>query len=167
MATRLVIVLILISVITPACAGSFAQDTSDSITPFIGLALVLPALHWSDGGREAAVSRADALLVSTAAVTLLKEMVHEWRPDHSNRKSFPSGHTAAAFALAGVLAEEHPKKKWLYYGVASLIGWSRVELDKHHWHDVALGAAIGYESSRWSVSGDNGTLLGRVFLRQF
>jgi membrane-associated phospholipid phosphatase len=46
--------------------------------------------------------------------------------------------------MATVLAEYQPKCKWLAYGVASTIGWSRIETDAHHWQDVVAGAALGY-----------------------
>src|SRR5690606_12102223 len=41
--------------------------------------------------------------------------------------SFPSGHTSTAFAVARVLAEEYPERKWLWYALALLVSWSRVE----------------------------------------
>jgi membrane-associated phospholipid phosphatase len=73
------------------------------------------------------------------------------------RSSFPSGHTAAAFATATVFAREinsaHPDAKWvvdpLLFGAASFVGWSRM-YDRQHWpSDVlvggALGSLVGYE----------------------
>ena len=60
-------------------------------------------------------------------------------------ESFPSGHTAAAFALAGTVAA-HAKRRWikgLAYGVASMVAYSRVESDAHFVSDVAAGAMIG------------------------
>jgi len=67
------------------------------------------------------------------------------------RSSFPSGHTAAAFATATILARElgkaHPTGRWvlnpLLFGAASFVGWSRV-YDRQHWpSDVVVGAALG------------------------
>ena len=59
--------------------------------------------------------------------------------------SFPSGHTAAAFTLAATIAE-HDDRLWvkgLAYGVASLVGYARVDHDAHFVSDVTAGAFIG------------------------
>ncbi|HUV03516.1 MAG TPA: phosphatase PAP2 family protein [Armatimonadota bacterium] len=57
--------------------------------------------------------------------------------------SFPSGHTASAFAVATVLAKRHPKQKWLYYGLATAVGIARVRKSAHFPSDVLVGAAVG------------------------
>ncbi|MEN6370886.1 MAG: phosphatase PAP2 family protein [Armatimonadota bacterium] len=159
---NLAILLLIISVSLPAYAGTFSDKVGDFTFPAIGIAAALPALEGSKGFPEAA-RRYDGVLVALSVTGLLKECVHEWRPDRSDDKSFPSAHTAAAFAVAETLSEEHPKDKWLYYGLAALIGWSRVESDKHYWRDVAAGAAIGYTSGKWSIESSDGILIGKVF----
>jgi hypothetical protein len=66
-------------------------------------------------------------------------------------RSFPSGHTIAAFAAASAVTSETklwwPKSVWIIgpimYGGAALVGWSRM-FDNQHWaSDVITGAAIG------------------------
>jgi membrane-associated phospholipid phosphatase len=58
-------------------------------------------------------------------------------------RSFPSGHTAAAFALATVLAAFYMRLRWLVWLLAIGCGVSRV-LTADHWPcDVVAGAAIG------------------------
>ena len=57
--------------------------------------------------------------------------------------SFPSGHTASAFAVATVLANRHPKQKWLYYGLATAVGLARIRKFAHFPSDVLVGAGIG------------------------
>jgi membrane-associated phospholipid phosphatase len=62
-------------------------------------------------------------------------------PD-SNR-SFPSGHTMAAFSLATVWAHERPRDRELAYALAALAGLARIQLKQHWPSDVFIGAALG------------------------
>ncbi|CAN5839407.1 hypothetical protein BH23GEM8_BH23GEM8_08880 [soil metagenome] len=70
-------------------------------------------------------------------------------------QSFPSGHTAAAFAAATVLrsaiAEQNPDARIfagsLLYTTASLTGISRIYTNEHWLTDTALGGAIGVFSA--------------------
>jgi len=59
--------------------------------------------------------------------------------------SFPSGHTATAFALATSLALYSKNKKtgWVYIVFAALVGYSRIYLSQHFPRDVFAGAIIG------------------------
>ena len=59
--------------------------------------------------------------------------------------SFPSGHTTEAFALATVIAEHYDSLwiKFTSYGVASMVGYARVNNNAHWASDVLAGAAIG------------------------
>jgi hypothetical protein len=66
-------------------------------------------------------------------------------------RSFPSGHTAGAFALATVLAHQYPSKgivPVLAYGGAATMGFSRMVVDAHWLSDVVVGGLIGYGSAR-------------------
>ena len=65
--------------------------------------------------------------------------------------SFPSGHTIAAFSVATVFADRYPKYKWVAYGLAGLVGFSRVSLQSHHPSDVFAGAVLGYAIARYTV----------------
>lgn len=60
-----------------------------------------------------------------------------------SNKSFPSGHTASAFALATVWAHERPREREIAYTLAVLAGLSRITLKQHWPSDVFWGAAIG------------------------
>ncbi|MBL0309377.1 MAG: phosphatase PAP2 family protein [Bacteroidetes bacterium] len=59
--------------------------------------------------------------------------------------SFPSGHTAAAFALFAMLAFLIEKKSWsiLFFLLALMIGISRLYLLQHFFRDVYVGSIIG------------------------
>lgn len=69
--------------------------------------------------------------------------------------SFPSGHTAVAFAAATVFAKEYsdrPLVPIIAYSAASLIGISRITENKHWLTDVLVGAALGVLSGRQVVN---------------
>jgi membrane-associated phospholipid phosphatase len=69
--------------------------------------------------------------------------------------SFPSGHTIAAFSVATVMARRYGKQhRWVpyaAYGLASVVGFSRVTLSAHFISDVFMGGALGYSISRFAV----------------
>ncbi len=91
-------------------------------------------------------------LLMTGAVFGLKKITHQLRPDHSAYNSFPSGHTAQAFAAATFLSEEYKTKfKWMpyaAYGIASSVGLLRMANNKHYISDVLVGAGIGILSMK-------------------
>lgn len=68
--------------------------------------------------------------------------------------SFPSGHSAAAFSLATVVALQYRHSGWVpvvAYTLAGSVGLSRIVLDKHWASDVFVGAAIGHFVGRLVV----------------
>jgi membrane-associated phospholipid phosphatase len=60
-----------------------------------------------------------------------------------NADSFPSGHTALAFGVASTYACHRRDSAGVAYGLASLVGWSRIAEGSHWPTDVAAGAALG------------------------
>lgn len=96
-------------------------------------------------------------LIMYSTVALLKNTTHVLRPDKSSYTSFPSGHTAQAFAAATFLNEEYGEQfKWmpfLSYGIATGVGGLRIANNKHYISDVLVGAGIGVVSTKiayWS-----------------
>lgn len=117
----------------------------------------------SDVGLHAA----EALVLSAAATEAVKGVAGRNRPylqrsdaddfvvldgfTGGGFTSFPSGHTSAAFSLAAVVDDEGAVH-WPHaarfvtpvtYGLASLVGLSRIYKDRHWMSDVAVGALVG------------------------
>jgi hypothetical protein len=94
-----------------------------------------------------AVNTIASVGVAYIGKTAMKAMIHEERPDHSDDKSFPSGHAAMAFAAARSIDKEFRKESiWIPiagYAVATAVGVQRVARDRHHWYDVVAGAGVG------------------------
>jgi undecaprenyl-diphosphatase len=70
----------------------------------------------------------------------------------SDEFSMPSGHTAAAFLMAGVIAFCFPSLSLVAYIWATLIGLSRVFLGVHYPTDIVAGAVLGYTCAAISLS---------------
>ena len=142
-----VILCIALGQAAPAAALSdhgFDQASSIGRDILVVAALGIPAVQgdWH-GDAQAGLSMGAAFLISTG----LKEAFPERRPDGSDRKSFPSGHASVSFAAAATLQNRYGWKVGLPAQLlATFVGVSRVEARKHHWYDVAAGAAIGEAS---------------------
>ena len=97
------------------------------------------------------VSDAFSALFMGGVVNTLKQTTHVMRPDGSNDRSFPSGHTATAFMTATMLTKEYGHKSpWIgigAYTAASATGLMRMANNKHWLSDVLTGAGIGILST--------------------
>lgn len=90
-------------------------------------------------------------LIMTALTVSLKKITAVPRPDTGQPTSFPSGHTAQAFAAATFMAKEYGQRSVFYsigaYSVASGIGIMRIMNNRHWISDVLAGAGIGILST--------------------
>lgn len=100
-----------------------------------------------------------AALITTILSSLFFQMIFQrQRPDgllriaRENSFSFPSTHSAAAFAWAGFLAEKYKKYRLIFYGFALLVAISRVYIGVHYPVDVIAGAALGWAVNRGLAS---------------
>ena len=98
--------------------------------------------------RQLCFRSASTMIAQVVLVQPIKKVVDELRPDRSALTSFPSGHTAFAFAGAELLRLEYSETSPLIpvagYLVATLTGVMRIYNDRHWAGDVLAGAAIGF-----------------------
>jgi membrane-associated phospholipid phosphatase len=132
--------------VNAASHKTWANISDVTAITLAGTAIALPVVKddW-EGAREAAYS-----LGTAEAVSLLgKAVIHEERPDHSDNNSFPSGHSAIAFASATTMYKRYGWEVGMpAYALATLTASARVAAKKHHWYDAAAGAAMG-SASGW------------------
>jgi membrane-associated phospholipid phosphatase len=84
------------------------------------------------------------LILDVIAVTALKSAVGRTRPDGSDTRSFPSGHTSGAFTISTILSRRHGWKVGIpAFGLATFTAIARMEDNRHYFSDVVAGAAIG------------------------
>lgn len=115
--------------------------------------------NWKDAGLIYGTS----IAITTAFVFPLKKITKETRPDFSGNNSFPSGHTAIAFASAEFLRQEYKDDPWIGYAgyaVATATGILRMYNNKHYLGDVLAGAGFGIASAKLSYF-----LYDKVFLK--
>ncbi len=123
-------------------------------TPWVAVyALKASGVEGASTWKRLIVNSALSYAVTAGTVTLLKHAIHARRPDGTDNKSFPSGHAAISFAGATVLHHEYGKiSPWISvggYAMATFVAADRVIRNRHHWQDVAAGAAIGFLSTKF------------------
>jgi membrane-associated phospholipid phosphatase len=128
-----------------ACGTTGATVGGAAIVPLVGALFAAGRFAPQGRFRSATYDFAQALVVNEAWTGILKYSVQRTRPDGSNNLSFPSGHTSSAFSLATVASRHYGWKVGVpAYVLASGIGLSRIEKDKHHLSDVLAGATLGF-----------------------
>ena len=128
---------------TPAHASEkgWSEASDVAVGALVAAAFIVPAAHEDWNG---ALQAGGSLAVATGVTQGLKQAFPETRPDGSDRKSFPSGHTSMAFASAATLNNRYGWEAGLPAHLAAVfVGVARVRANKHFWHDVAVGAVIG------------------------
>jgi membrane-associated phospholipid phosphatase len=109
-----------------------------------GLATVAIGLPIVEKDKHGAFQAAGSIAATSLITKGMKEAFPELRPDGSDRKSFPSGHTAMAFTAAASLYNRQGQSVGIpALAVATLVGVARVKADKHFWYDAVVGAGIG------------------------
>jgi hypothetical protein len=124
--------------------GAFA------VQAFVGVGLY--AGGWFANKGRLARAGADIMrsqILGQLYVQAIKYTTQRERPDASNHHSFPSGHSASAFATAGVLQRHYGWKVGVPATiVAGYVAASRVHDNRHYLSDVIFGAAMGIAAER-------------------
>jgi membrane-associated phospholipid phosphatase len=106
----------------------------------------------ASGNKKLAYAGRDivrAQILSQTVVQALKFSVRRERPDFSNNKSFPSGHSASTFATATVLHKYYGWKVGVpAYALGTYVAMARMAWNRHHATDVVMGAGFGIASAR-------------------
>ncbi len=122
----------------------------------IGAAIVLALAGGADGRRAAVRGLASVAVTATIVNVALKPLLRRRRPDRvvasvpqarhvpmPASRSFPSGHSAAAFAFAIGAGGALPWTALPLTGLATLVAYSRVHTGVHYPGDVIAGAVCG------------------------
>jgi membrane-associated phospholipid phosphatase len=121
-----------------------------TVQAFVGVGLY--AGGWFAKKERLARTGADimrAQILSQLYVQTLKYSVDRERPDQSDQRSFPSGHSASAFATAGVLQRHYGWKVGVpAAAVAAYVATARVHDNRHYLSDVIFGGAMGIAAER-------------------
>jgi hypothetical protein len=109
--------------------------------------------------RETGLLAGEAVLDSLIVTQGIKYLAGRERPNQGSGQgaflqggsSFPSNHSAAAWAAAGILAHEYhgPLTKLIVYGLATTVSAASVGSKEHFPSDVLIGSALGWAISEY------------------
>ena len=141
---------------TPSLDQSMRQLTraADNSRLWLGCAAILGATRGSPGRAAAVRGLASVAVTSAAANLVLKPLTRRRRPDSSRllaarrarmpeSSSFPSGHSASAYAFATGVGSVLPWDAVPIRALAALVAYSRVHTGVHHPVDAVAGAFLG------------------------
>jgi membrane-associated phospholipid phosphatase len=120
--------------------------------------------------RETGLLAGEAIFDTLALTEGVKFVAGRKRPYQGNGdgnffsggSSFPSGHSAAAWAAAGILAHEYPGTltKLLAYGLATTVSIASVGSKQHFPSDVVIGSGVGWLVSEYVYRAHHNPELG-------
>ncbi len=127
-----------------------ASQVADRSLLWVVVAGLLAGVGGRRGRRAAARGLVGIAIASAVVNGPLKLLVHRARPRKRaplvptpRTSSFPSGHSASAFAFAVAASRELPPATALLVPLAATVSYSRVYVGVHYPSDVLLGATLG------------------------
>lgn len=128
--------------------GAIRIDNVSMFVPAVaGYAMNLAGFHGKHNVVDATILYATTYILVAATALPLKYAIHSPRPNFKNDHSFPSGHTAIAFAGAELLRKEYWHiSPWIGisgYFVATGTAFLRLYNNAHWFNDVLAGAGLG------------------------
>lgn len=141
-------------------AKGVGASTSGVVTAIVASGLYVAGRRSdSPGFRALSYDLGPAVALTYGYTAVLKETVGRERPNGEDQKSFPSGHTSNAFAIATVVERHCGRTGGLVaYPLAAFVGFTRIRQNKHYLSDVFAGATLGLIVGR-SVVRVNGAAL--------
>jgi membrane-associated phospholipid phosphatase len=132
--------------------GAWTIDDYSQFAPAVAVyGLDLMGIKAKHNFRDRTIIMATSHIIMAGIVQTMKNSINVVRPDGSNYKSFPSGHTATAFVGAHILFKEYKDTSpWIGvagYAIATGTGLLRITNKKHWLSDVSAGAGIGILSA--------------------
>lgn len=133
------------------------------------LLLIVPSLVRTFGHKQRdpwAWRALDAALLDFLFVDVLGKNLFTGlgRPGRADQPGFPSGHATMAWLMAWLVWQRFPKLGPLWFLMAALISWSRVENLAHFPYQVIAGALYGCTFATLTTRRRAGVLLPRILL---
>lgn len=152
----------------------FSQDANKILLKYGDFAqIAMPIYSFSytfyKKDSKGSLKFAELFSLSQATIYLLKQTNEERPNENEHGKSFPSGHTEAAFFAAAFLDYRYNiSSKYIFYSMASLVAVSRVTNKKHWPHDVLAGALIGIYYNKLFIKPfkNNETTFSPLFIKE-
>jgi undecaprenyl-diphosphatase len=143
---------------TPALDRTMRRLTraADNAQLSLGASVLLGLTRGPRGLRAAASGLASVAVTATIVNVAIKPLAGRRRPDPVAQQvpvarlarmprhpSFPSGHTASAFAFASGVSHVLPREALPLYALATVVAYSRVHTGVHFPADVVAGSVLG------------------------
>jgi undecaprenyl-diphosphatase len=123
---------------------------------WMGVAFAIGSLGGRRGRRSAVTGVLSIGVTSTVVTALGKHLFRRERPDRDDTTiahgravrmptstSFPSGHSASAFAFANAVSTDWPELSFPLRLLAGAVAYSRVHTGVHYPGDVVFGSLVG------------------------
>jgi undecaprenyl-diphosphatase len=135
---------------------------SRSADGYLYVLYALLLIVYCHSGTKLFFALLSAFTINLSVYFFLKNFIKRKRPYERNENiqnlikppdkySFPSGHTAGAFLVAGIIGFQFPHLQEVLYLWATLVGLSRIFLCVHYPTDVLAGFILGSAASRLGI----------------